>query len=141
MARRSGGGRGAYDTASMVADLLLGTPLPSLSYAAQEDPPDPDDRRQFHPEGAFRSPRGFYTGDARSKISQRAYRSAADPIRRHRYLMSLGAEQQAFTVPSRLMVCVRRKVRREVLHAKREAGRGGMRRPRRNFLSSISCRG
>lgn len=46
----------------------------------------------------------------------------------------------AFSQPKRVLVCIRRSRRREVLHAKGVAGRRGLRPPRRNYFSSISCR-
>jgi hypothetical protein len=46
----------------------------------------------------------------------------------------------AFRVPEEVAVCVRRKIRKEVLHAIRKAGKVGQRRPKRNFTSQISCR-
>lgn len=44
-----------------------------------------------------------------------------------------------FGAPRRVLICVRRRRRREVLHAKGVAGRRGLRRPRRNFWSEVSC--
>lgn len=44
-----------------------------------------------------------------------------------------------FKIPNQVMICVRRKTRKEVMHAKRHAGKGGHRKPRRNFWSRISC--
>ncbi|QXP44213.1 MAG: hypothetical protein [Arizlama microvirus] len=46
----------------------------------------------------------------------------------------------SFHRPDSVRICVRRKQRREVLHAKRVAGRAGLARPRRSVYSSISCR-
>lgn len=46
----------------------------------------------------------------------------------------------AFADPTRVMLCVRRKQRKEVLHAFRKTGKGKHHRnPKRNFWSSISC--
>lgn len=42
--------------------------------------------------------------------------------------------------PSALRVCVRRKDRREVLHALRKTGRGGGKKRRRNETSNIHCK-
>jgi len=46
-----------------------------------------------------------------------------------------------FSHPWQVIVCVRRKRRREVLHALRKTGRGGskQRKPRRNFWSEVRC--
>lgn len=45
-----------------------------------------------------------------------------------------------FEAPKKVLVCIRRKQRREVLHAKGIAGRRGLRMPRRSPYSSVSCR-
>lgn len=45
-----------------------------------------------------------------------------------------------FAEPKRVAICVRRKQRKEVLHAKRIAGgKGGFRKRRNNFWSKVSC--
>lgn len=45
-----------------------------------------------------------------------------------------------FANPKRVLVCVRRKVRKEVLHAFGKTGGGSSRRPkRRNQFSDVSC--
>lgn len=45
----------------------------------------------------------------------------------------------AFHIPRNVIVCIRRKVRREVMHALNKAGKGGMAPPKRNWLSRIGC--
>lgn len=45
-----------------------------------------------------------------------------------------------FSLPRRIEACIRRSVRKEVIHAKRHAGKGGQKKPIRNFWSAISCR-
>lgn len=47
---------------------------------------------------------------------------------------------RAFESPSKVLVCVKRKVRREVIHALSKAGRGRRSRPKYGPHSSISCR-
>lgn len=46
----------------------------------------------------------------------------------------------AFAAPRRVLICVRRKQRKEVLFAKNKAGRRGQRRPKFNRFSEISCK-
>ena len=41
----------------------------------------------------------------------------------------------------KVMICVRRKQRKEVLHAYKKTGKGGQRRPHRNQYSNIKCGG
>lgn len=45
----------------------------------------------------------------------------------------------SFHVPKKTLICVRRKQRKQVLHALRKSGKGGQRKPRRNTYSSIRC--
>ncbi len=46
-----------------------------------------------------------------------------------------------FGDPQRLLICIRRNIRTQVLHAYKKTGKGGQRRPRRNQHSQISCKG
>lgn len=46
----------------------------------------------------------------------------------------------AFQAPRGVMVCVRRHIRREVIHALGKAGIRGQKKPRRTAYSSVSCR-
>lgn len=50
-----------------------------------------------------------------------------------------GPEVPAFVLPRSTVVCVRRAIRKQVIHAKGVAGRK-VRRPKRNAVSRISCR-
>lgn len=45
-----------------------------------------------------------------------------------------------FDVPEKVLICVRRKIRGEVLHAKKKTGRRGQKKPRRGYYSSVSCK-
>lgn len=48
----------------------------------------------------------------------------------------------AFAEPDKLPLCIRRRVRKEVLHAKGVAGsKKPQRKPRRNEFSDVSCKG
>lgn len=83
-----------------------------------------EDRRTFHPLGGFRPARSLGPrSDARVQVRR---------FRPFRY-----SDVFQFAVPDRVAVCVRRRERREVLHAKRSLGRGA---GRRNYWSGISCR-
>lgn len=66
------------------------------------------------------------------------------PIRKQRRsslsLKSFVSGKIAFGQPDRVLVCVRRSRRREVLHALNLTGRRGQRKPRFNSQSSISCK-
>lgn len=90
-----------------------------------------EDRRTFHPLRDLRPVASFVKSAARVVAKQRV--NFPQPSQTKAIL--------AFADPRRVLVCLRRRIRREVLHAKRVAGSGKpMRKPRRNSLSSISCR-
>lgn len=90
-----------------------------------------EDRRTFHPLRDLRPVASFVKSAARVVAKQRV--NFPQPSQTKAIL--------AFADPRRVLVCLRRRIRREVLHAKRVAGSGkAMRKPRRNSLSSISCR-
>lgn len=61
------------------------------------------------------------------------------PSRSSHRSLPLPATRFAFSVPRDVIVCVRRKVRKEVIHASGRAGRRGQRRPRRNEYSDVRC--
>lgn len=88
---------------------------------------DIEDRRTFHPDrlAPSRTPRQV----ARLlMIVPKAGRSTR-----------LSREVYSFKIPKTTAVCVRREIRKQVIHAKGRAGTK-VRRPRRNAFSSISCR-
>lgn len=45
-----------------------------------------------------------------------------------------------FQAPNKVLICVRRKIRREVLHAYKRTRKGASSSRRRNYYSSISCK-
>lgn len=94
--------------------------------------PDVEDRRTFNPDGVFRPAKTIYSG------------GPAGPLRQGRIPTKKAKTYQpttvAFEAPKAVAVCVRRKQRKEVIHALRKAGRGARRRkPRRNFYSGVQC--
>lgn len=90
-----------------------------------------EDRRSFYPEPATR-PALLFSGAKHSLI-------ASTPKKATKRAKSRVPSQVAFYAPSQVLVCVRRKRRKEVLHALRKTGKRGQRRPRRNSLSHIRC--
>lgn len=97
-------------------------------------PPLQDDRRRFHPAGPLRPAFSFRAADRRIVVKQSS-RSA--PKRNDTY----SDWRVAFAVPHRVAVCVRRKQRREVIHALKLTGKGSRaRRHRRNTWSDVDCR-
>lgn len=88
-----------------------------------------EDRRLWHPE---RQNRPFAA----------APRQASRPVARQRPAFHQPSQTRAiiaFQEPSRVAVCVRRGIRREVLHALGVAGKRGLGGPHRNEASTISC--
>lgn len=90
-----------------------------------------EDRRQFHPERDFRPARSFFN---RPRLVVRAARKAPNVSKS---LMASLSHRIGFEVPKRVVTCIRRKERREVLIA---MGAGGSHKPkRRNYWSSVQC--
>lgn len=101
-----------------------------------------EDRRRWNPEGeeapakSFDQPRHRLRAVLPSRQSRPAssysfgyggYSSASAPV-------GIG-----FVRPSRVLVCVRRKIRREVIHANGYSGLNGFRKYRRSSYSGITC--
>lgn len=101
-----------------------------------------EDRRQFHPEREARPARGFFSPRHRLTVSEG--RQAATPQLRPRRKFSPDTISPVVKFGERhqVAVCVRRRVRKQVLHALRKTGggKGRRRHPRRSFYSSISCK-
>lgn len=107
---------------------------------------DYEDRRRFHPLQAaapalsYNQRRSLLTLGARPANRRSVYHTpgyAAQPLN----LFSATKAAIAFARPRRVLVCIRRKIRREVMHAlmKTGAGQGKQKPPIRNWLSQISC--
>lgn len=86
-----------------------------------------EDRRTWYPE-AIRPARSFQ-GPTRLQIK---------PVSRARHL-AYPPQAVSFVAPRRVLVCVRRQIRREVLHAFRKTGRSGQRSPRLTQWSGVHC--
>lgn len=91
-----------------------------------------EDRRSFHPLGMFRPPRVVGGHPVQPLVVR-------EPAKRKRSQAFL-AHQLGFPNPKRVLLCVRRKTRREVLFAKNLSRKGaGARRRHRNFYSEVKC--
>lgn len=84
-----------------------------------------EDRRRYHPAGPLRRPLA---------LPQRAAQVVVRRNRSFRY-----PDVLRFEAPRRVVMCVRRKERREVIFAKRKFSGSGSPK-HRNYWSSISCR-
>lgn len=104
-----------------------------------------EDRRQWHPEGVRASARSFSSSRHRLESRDRVYnRYNVKPVSRLHSSPVFGVSQTrasiAFADPSRTLICVRRKIRREVMHALGLSGSGsGQRPPRLSEYSSVRC--
>ncbi len=94
-----------------------------------------EDRRTFHPDVNNR-PIAWTRNAHRLVVRDKTY----SKVRRPLPYQSGTKATVAFTDPKRVVVCVRRNQRKEVLHALKKTGRVGQKRPRRNELSNISCK-
>lgn len=88
-----------------------------------------DDRRRFHPNPFIRP--------AVSVVRRADTKLVVSPIRRQTKVLRL-PDKVAFAVPRNIALCVRRKVRKEVIFAT-SGGGAGKRRPRRNQFSDVRC--
>lgn len=90
-----------------------------------------EDRRTFHPERAYRPARSF------NKAVHRLVMSPKVSGPRTPGKLPLGVH---FEAPKKVLICVRRERRREVLHALKKTGKGSSRKfKRRNFYSDVRC--
>lgn len=90
-----------------------------------------DDRREYHPLGFFKPATKISTGGPVGPLRV----SRPTKARPGRLPVNVG-----FTAPGDTAICVRRKQRKEVLHALKRTGKGGARRrPKFNWFSRVSC--
>lgn len=92
------------------------------------------DNRTWHPERTYR-PALTISRTLRGAVRTRPLKlSKPTPFQTPRL-----SEPLRFPDPKRVLVCIRRKQRRRVLHAKGAAGSRNLRKPRRNQWSEVSC--
>lgn len=129
---RSGGRRGTKDTTNRMLPPSLSTKQLDLFR-----PIVADDRRFHHPDGLYRPAK-----DVLGNVPRVVVRRKSD---KYQYSLKKSfpalyePDFQAFAVPDRVLICVRRKRRKEVLHALKKTGKGGQKRPRRNWYSDVTC--
>lgn len=92
-----------------------------------------EDRRFFHPLVDVAPARSFRARPRLVVHSPNVNRNAV----RNKFAVPSGI---GFDVPRNVVICVRRKSRKEVLHALKFTGRGsGAGKKRRNYWSDVSC--
>lgn len=106
----------------------VGLRSPLLSYS---------DRREYHPDDFF-APLYSSSVFARDVVDKNVNK-AARSVRFRSPFMSTPT-RLGVRIPNKVALCVRRKVRREVIFAKRKFGAGSRARfRRRNYWSEVSC--
>lgn len=137
MARSSRPGNRGTAATSRPSGLVSGY-VPSYGGPGKYHLKEWEDRRTYHPEGRFR-PAMAVPKSARimvdrpvtkkhTKLSDRLYKNALR-----------GFGKIAFRDPARVLLCIRRKERREVLHALNRTSPGRGKKKRKNFWSAIRC--
>lgn len=109
---------------------LVSPPLHLPSFDARRFHPDPINRPISQPRAASR----LKLPSARAVSVGGPFRTAVG----NRRISSLPA-QVAFSQPKQVSVCIRRKARREVIFAKKHAGKGARARRARNQWSDVKC--
>lgn len=136
--------RGLLNPQSTAIPRMLVSGLSPISIPVFTEPlVEVDDRRLFH----FDPPAGRAPLDEEGRPARITLRDKKRTRGAKRGVYRFGPRIysqtkaiRAFEEPRKVLICIRRQSRKEVLFAKRKAGRGGMRPPRRNAWSSISCR-
>lgn len=108
-----------------------------------------EDRRKFHPDGRGHRPARLINGSRvpphkvkNTLTKARVIRGPGGRPMKTKKLSSLALPHRIkFALPAKTLICIKRKIRSEVLHAFNKTGKGGARRnrPRRNSFSQISC--
>lgn len=106
-----------------------------------------EDLRTFNPGGPYRSAHSFRPSPVNvtrlSNVAIRPSRNIQRTVRSGQRLQTktptLGRDRLAFEVPKSVLVCARRKMRKEVLFAKRKTGKGARSRKHRNIWSIVKC--
>lgn len=109
--------------------------------------PDPiEDRRVFHPEGPYRPPMTFSARPTRRLVVGKTkkplvlYKAPKKLLEVSRLKVPLDVPRTVrFPRPSNLLMCVRRKIRKEVIFATGNGGRNGAKKYRRGPYSEVSC--
>lgn len=97
-----------------------------------------EDRRTYHPDNISRFPRKVYGQSSKiiTRPIQYAPPSTVGKVARtpkKTFTLGFGTQKEVAT-------CVRRKTRKEVIHALRHAGKGSQRAPRYNWRSKVRCK-
>lgn len=143
--------RDERDTPAIANDPVARPSAPPDDYARRYAPrfTDIEDRRHFHPERfePFKSKTGataqLRTRDPRKAVVRNIAKRLWDRsiIGRAQRSSPLDRALRIFNEPGRVLVCVRRQRRKEVLHSLKKTGAGGRRnrKPKRTERSYYQC--
>lgn len=126
-------GRGAHRTATRRVPPVRSVATQRFALPRYQDYIPVSDRRTFHPEGDYRPITSIY--GTRVRVQPMARPSEA------RAGATVVPSALGFVDPARVLICVRRKTRKRVLHALGIAGGTGFKIPKFNWTSGISCKG
>lgn len=121
-------------------------PSPSLTSLLRTSPPtldapshlirDVEDRRRYHPLADYSPPLTYRGSPARVQAKQRFSR----PHKMAGFITPTVPKRVAFKSPKKVLVCVRREQRKEVLFALRKTKKGSGGSRRLTPFSEISCK-
>jgi len=121
------------DTSRIANDFSLPFDMPSprsMTYLSEIE-----DRRNYHPSGVT-SPARSFSRPQHTLVTP----GPKNPDRVGNSIRSSTLPSAvAFQAPTKVLVCVRRHIRKEVLHALQKTGKSGQKRPRRSYYSDIHC--
>lgn len=114
--------------ASLAAPVVPARPLVPLANTPLAETlfDEIEDRRTFHPDDQFRQPLNLAAAPA-------DFRRSSSPAR------TFQSDHARFDHPKSVLLCVRRKQRREVIFAKRKRKKGAGAKRRRNYFSNVRC--
>nr|QJB21673.1 MAG: hypothetical protein [Microvirus sp.] len=93
------------------------------------------DRRRFHPDQDD-APAATLDSRPHRLVVRPSHKS---PPARRQLIQDNIPQHVSFDTPEKVLVCVRRTRRKEVLHALRKTGKAGQKAPRRSAFSEIHC--
>lgn len=103
-----------------------------------------EDRRTWHPQGKTRPARSFQSSQHKLKIATNRHTSprSTNPVHLKKAAARAAAlpHRVQFDAPQKVLICVRRQQRKQVLFALRKTGKGARaKRHRQSYFSSIGC--
>lgn len=141
MSRRSHSrNRGRRDTTVIAKPTIIYSPprlpAPQLVMRPSSRLRVIEDRRTYHPLTYRPIPRTFQRNPIKIVYSDDRSKKNSQKVQSSRY----PSAYLKVNAPDRVLLCVRRKMRKEVLHALKKTGKGvSQRKPRRNQWSDVHC--